>query len=60
MMVKNENVIFPEHFLNKNISLNIALRSIKFRVCILGIRMEGGVSHFPYVCPGFYFIKCRN
>ena len=32
MVGKKENVTFPEPFLNMDISLNIALRSIKFSV----------------------------
>ena len=58
MMGENKNVIFPEHFLNMDI--NIALRSFKFCMCNLEIQMEGSLSQNCNICPGFYFIKCRN
>ena len=52
MMGKSENVNIPEHFLNMDVSLNIALRCFRFCTCILEKNVD--------ICPGLYFIKCRN
>ena len=49
MMGKSENVNIPEHFLNMDVSLNIALRCFRFCTCILEKNVD--------ICPGLYFIK---
>ena len=45
-------------FFNKDFSLDIVKKSIKFLTVVLKSTMEGSVSHFFYVGFGSFFMLC--
>ena len=53
-------MFFCVHFLNKDISVNIADRPFKVETCIFDIQMGERVSQNVDVGPQFYVMKCRN
>ena len=53
-----KNLILHTKFLNKDISLDIVRKSIKFLTAILKSSMEGSVSHFFDVGLGSFFMLC--
>ena len=53
-------IIFHVYFFNIDISLIIALISLKTSICIAGICMEGSVSPNFELGPSFCFMVCRR
>ena len=45
------------YFLNKDISLNIQAKIMKFQTHVKNIHMEGTVSQIFYIGPSFYFVS---
>ena len=60
MINENEILIFHEDFLNMNISLHVAHKSIIFKTYIKDVWMEGSMSQNFDLGLSFHFIKCRN
>ena len=54
---KNENHV---HFLNMDISVNIAHTSFRFETCILEIQMQECMSRNSDIGPSFHFMKSRK
>ena len=52
--------LFHVHFLNMDISVNMAHTPIQFEKCILEIQMKGRVSQHFELGHSFNFMKCRN
>ena len=52
--------IFHVHFLNMDISVNMAHTPLKFETCILEIQMEGRMSQNFDLGHSFNFMKCKN
>ena len=50
------NDFFHFYFLNIDISLTIYVIDLKFSVCILKVLLQGRVSQFFYLGPGFHLI----
>ena len=60
MVSENKILTFHEDFLNMDISLHVAHKSIKFLTYIYDIWMERSVSQNVDLGLSFNFIKCRN
>ena len=55
-----KNLIFDQHFLNMDISLNNQHKLLKFCLCALHYRIEGTVSQIFDLGPTFHFMKFRK
>ena len=53
---QTKNLFFHFYFLNKDISLNIRVRELRFGTYLNNIHMEGTVSPIFYLGLSFYFI----
>ena len=54
---KFETSLFFLYFLNKDISLNISCKVLKFGIHNHGCHSEGHVSQILYLGPSFYFMQ---
>ena len=57
---KLENSLFFLYFLNKDISVNIPCKFLKFCIHIYGSHIEGTVSQIVYIGPSFHFMQSRK
>ena len=55
-----KNAFFSFILFNKDILLNILYTVFKIDMLILDAMMEGTMSQFFNLGPGFYFMKCRK
>ena len=53
-------MFFHVHFMNMDISVNIAHTSFRFETCILEIQMAGSVSQNFDIGLSFHFMKSRK
>ena len=57
---KFENSLFFLYFFNKDISVNIPYKFLKFLIHIYGSHSEVTVSQIFYLGPSFYFMQSRK